>query len=65
MQIIYIFLNQELFLLKKMQQVCCKTEACRVQQRNVDQVSWGLGAETELTYNSHIKLSSISVVNHV
>lgn len=63
MLIIYIF-EQELFLLKKMQQVCCKTEACRVHQRNVDQVSWGLGAETELTYNSHMKLSSISV-NHV
>lgn len=64
MLIIYIS-EQELFLLKKMQQVCCKTEACRVQQRNVDQVSWGFGAETELTYNSHFKLSSISAVNHV
>lgn len=52
MLIIYIF-EHELFLLKKMQQVCCKTEACRVQQRNVDQVSWGLGAETEITYITH------------
>lgn len=32
MQIIYIF-EQKLFLLKKMQQVCCKTEACRAAKK--------------------------------